>query len=126
MKDIIRAIKAFFQFRKIIKKEGMKIESIQKMWILIGSILGTLSFTWMPGWLPDLFGPEGTQLVFAAANAVIALVQFLPFRTGETEKEAAILASPAGSVPAQLKVEKESSVRALYAVIPFWPAGKAA
>lgn len=86
MKKIIEAVKAFFQLKKIIKKESiMKVETIQKIWAIIGTLLATLNPTFLPVWVTDLFGPEGTQLVWSVFNAIVALWQFLPFRTGENK-----------------------------------------
>lgn len=97
----------------------MSIETIQKMWILLGGILGTLSFTWLPDWIPNLFSAEGTQVVFAAINAVIAVIQFLPFRTGKKQKEEMAMMSERGKEPTKLRVEKSMSAKAIYAVLPW-------
>lgn len=120
MKKVIEAVKAFFQIKKLFKKEDvMKIETIQKIWAIIGTLLATLNPTFLPLWVTDLFGPEGTQLVWSVFNAIVALWQFLPFRTGSKEKEELAMMSATGKEPMKLKVEKDTKAKALYALIPF-------
>lgn len=109
MKKIIQAIKAFFSIKKLLKKGEMSLEQIRNMWVLLGGIVLGFNFTWIPEWIQGLFQPDGTQAVFAVISAVIALLQFTPFRKGKT--------TPG---PEQLKAEKDTN-KLLY-LIPIWPA----
>lgn len=58
----------------------MKIDlsDIRQFWIFLMGILATFNF--LPDWVVALGGPEGTDALFYAIEAVIALIQFLPFR----------------------------------------------
>lgn len=85
IKEIIKAIQGFFQLRKI---EVMNLETIRKIWVWIGGILLAINVSWMPEWIVNLFGPEGTDAVFSVIGAILALLQFLPFRTGANKPEA--------------------------------------
>lgn len=102
MKDIIKAIKAFFQFRKILKKGNMNLETIRKIWVILGSLVA--GFAFVPDWIKNLFSDSGTSAVFGVVAAVLALLQFLPFRTGENK-------------PAELKADKPNKL--IYAINPF-------
>jgi MFS-type transporter involved in bile tolerance (Atg22 family) len=117
MKKIIEAIKALLQLKKLLKSNDMNIETIQKLWLLIGALLTGLSFSWVPGWVQTLFGPEASQYVFTAFSAISALVQLLPFRKGSKAD---------ATNPAPLVVEKSATESLLYALIPIWPLRKAA
>lgn len=104
----------------------MKVETIQKIWAIIGTLLATLNPTFLPVWVTDLFGPEGTQLVWSVFNAIVALWQFLPFRTGKQVKEQLAMMSGTGREPKPLRVETETGPMLAYAIIPFWGVKNAA
>lgn len=90
----------------------MTIDKIQKMWLLIGGILTGFGFSWMPDFVLQLFGPEGTDLVFRAIMAISALWQFTKSRTNP---------NPDAVQPEALT--KPASI--MYTILPVWPASKA-
>lgn len=66
----------------------MNLESIRKIWVMIGSVVVALNVSWIPDIITGVFSAEGTELVFAAIGAVIALFQFAKSRTGEGKPQA--------------------------------------
>lgn len=90
----------------------MKIDlsNIRQFWVLLmGILLGT---NILPEWLASLGGPEGTDILFYAVEAVIALIQFLPFRKKT---------SPDPNV-AELNAEPSVGKLIAYSIIPVLPA----
>ena len=83
----------------------MSMESIRKIWVLIGSVIFAINADWIPEIVKGVFAPEGTELVFAAIGAVLALWQFVKSRTGE-------------GGPSELNAE-EKKVTIMYALNPF-------
>lgn len=63
----------------------MNLESIRKIWVLIGSVVFAINADWIPDVVKGVFSAEGTELVFAAIGAFIALWQFTKSRTGENK-----------------------------------------
>lgn len=61
----------------------MSLENIRKIWVLVGTLLAAMGASWLPGIVGDLFSAEGTDLVFRAITAVMALYQFSTKRTGK-------------------------------------------
>lgn len=88
MKEYWQYIKAFFAIKKIIKKEGMKLESIQKIWVMIGSIIVGLNASWIPDLVVDAVSPEATNIIFTAVGAVVAVFQWFKSRTGDDKPQA--------------------------------------
>jgi len=60
----------------------MNLESVRKIWVLIGSVVFAINADWIPDLVKGFFSPDGTQLVFAAVGAIVALYQFAKARTG--------------------------------------------
>ena len=107
MKEYWQYIKAFFAIKKLFKKgDIMKIESIQKIWVMIGSIIVGLNASWIPQLVVDAVSPEATQIIFTAVGAVVAVVQWFKNRTGSDK-------------PQQLRSEKGSGASLAYMINPF-------
>ncbi len=87
------------------------LEEIQKGWLIIGTLLASFAFPWVPGFVTAIFSPEGTDLFFRLFGAVAAVWQFLPFRTGKVKGQ-----------PAQLKKMTKNMHVAKY----LWPFTRAA
>ena len=64
----------------------MSLESIRKIWVLIGTLLATLSLDFIPQVVLDLFQETGTGLVFGFLGAAAALFQFVKARTGQQKE----------------------------------------
>lgn len=85
MKKIWESIKAIFAIRKLIKNfNEMNLEAIRKIWVLIGSIIASLSLN-LPPFIADLFQVEGTELIFTLLGSAITVYQFVSQRVGEQE-----------------------------------------
>lgn len=50
---------------------------------MIGSIITMLGFD-LPSWVPELFGPDLTAVIFAAIGSIITLFQFVKTRVGKS------------------------------------------
>jgi hypothetical protein len=85
-------------------------ESIQKIYVLIGAILGSLAF--VPDSIKLWFSESGTAVVMGLVSAIFAVIQFLPFRTNKPSEP---------NQPAELKKSAPGSYW-----IPFMPLRKAA
>lgn len=70
----------------------MDLESIRKIWTILGTLVALLGSK-APVWLVDILGPTGTELVFAVVGAAVALFQFVKSRTGK-DKPAELNANP--------------------------------
>ena len=107
MKDIWQYIKTFFSLKKILNKEGMSIESIQKIWGILGALVVGLNADWIPALVYDAVSPEATNLIFTAVGAVVAVFQFFKARTGKDK-------------PQELRAEKDvDNVSLAYIFNPF-------
>jgi hypothetical protein len=83
MKKLIALAKALFKLKNI---KDMSPENIRKIWVVIGTLLATLNLPFIPEFVIKIFGPEGTDIVFTVIGSVLALIQFLGFRTGEDKQ----------------------------------------
>lgn len=61
----------------------MNLENIRKIWVMIGTILFALNADWIPDIIKGVFSATGTELVFAAIGAIVALYQFVKARAGQ-------------------------------------------
>ncbi len=68
----------------------MSIENIQKLWVLLGTLVATMGFPWIPEIVNDLLGVAGTEVVFKVVFAVAGLWQFVESRTGKGKEEEGI------------------------------------
>lgn len=66
----------------------MSLDKIRTIWGMIGTILVMIPISSLPAWVSVLFGTEATGYVFDAIGAIFALIQLLPFRTGENKPAA--------------------------------------
>ncbi len=64
----------------------LSIETIQKLWIMIGTVIATLGLPWIPEIVNDLFSTAGTEVLFQGVFAVAALWQFVSSRTGKDKE----------------------------------------
>jgi len=111
MKEYWQYIKAFFAIKKLFKKGNiMSIESIQKMYVLLGGLLVGLNASWIPQLVLDAVSPEATQIIFTAIGAVVAVFQWFKSRTGKGK-------------PQELRTEKNVDSASLAYI--FWPFKKA-
>ena len=61
-------------------------ETIRKIYVLIGAIVGALAF--IPDSIKIWFSESGIDVVMGVITAIFAVIQFLPSRTGESDKPA--------------------------------------
>lgn len=61
-------------------------ESIRKIYVLIGAIVGALAF--IPDSIKVWFNESGIDVVMGVVTAIFAVIQFLPSRTGEANQPA--------------------------------------
>jgi hypothetical protein len=68
----------------------MNLETIRKIWVMIGSVIVALNASWIPDIITGFFQPEATELVFTALGALVALWQFVKSRTGSGDQPEAL------------------------------------
>ena len=59
----------------------MNIITAQKIWVMVGAVIMALNADWIPDIVKGIFEPEGTDLIFTAFGAVVAVFQFVKRRT---------------------------------------------
>ncbi len=85
------------------------LDTIQKIWIILGTLIATLGMPWIPGFVTNIFSPEGTEIFFRLFGAIAGAWQFIDLRTGKGQ-------------PSQLKSHEDPVHVAKY----LWPFTRAA